>query len=199
MKNLPANIPYTGLISQIGQLLQEGRKKAASAVNTLLVQTNWQIGKYIVEFEQHGEEKSEYGSELIERLSRDLTVKYGKGFSRSNLFQIRLFYLKFSKIQTVSGQLTWSHYFEILKADDDLEIQFYVKQCEKENWSVRELRRQMNSMVFHRLALSKDKKGVLKLAEKGTEFNRPEDLIKDPYVFEFLGIPEQHHYHGFYE
>ncbi|GHV75998.1 hypothetical protein AGMMS49942_08190 [Spirochaetia bacterium] len=111
-------------------------------------------------------------------MSKDLTAKYGKGFSRSNLFQIRLFYLKFPKIQTVSGQLSWSHYFEILNADDELEIQFYVKQCEKENWSVRELRRQMNSRLFHRLALSKDKKGVLKLAEKGADFNRPEMLSK---------------------
>ncbi|GHV63429.1 DUF1016 domain-containing protein [Spirochaetia bacterium] len=195
MTNLPTNAPYTGLISQIGQLLQEGRKKAAYAVNTLLVQTNWQIGKYIVEFEQHGEEKSEYGSELLDRLSRDLTLAYGKGFSRSNLVYIRKLYLTFPIGETLSHQLTWSHYFEILKADDEMEIQFYVKQCEKENWSVRELRRQMNSMVFHRLALSKDKKGVLKLAEKGTEFNRPEDVIKDPYVFEFLGIPEHHHYH----
>jgi predicted nuclease of restriction endonuclease-like (RecB) superfamily len=87
--------------------------------------------------------------------------------------------------------LSWSHYFEILKADNDLEISFYLKECEKENWSVRELKRQMKSMLFHRLALSKDKEGVLELAEKGTEIKNPADIIKDPYVFEFLGIPQQ--------
>lgn len=114
-------------------------------VNTILVQTYWEIGKYIVEFEQKGNEKAEYGSQLFDRLSKDLTLAYGKGFSRSNLFQMRLFYVKFPIVQTVSGQLTWSHYFEILKADSELEIGFYAKQTEKERWSVRELKRQMKS------------------------------------------------------
>ncbi len=87
--------------------------------------------------------------------------------------------------------MSWSHYVEILKADNDLEISFYTRQCEKEHWSVRELKRQMKSMLFHRLALSKDKEGVLEIAQKGTEIQQPEDLIKDPYVFEFLGLPSQ--------
>jgi predicted nuclease of restriction endonuclease-like (RecB) superfamily len=102
---------------------------------------------------------------------------------------MRQFYLKLPKIQTPSGQLSWSHYAEILKGDNELEISFYTRQCEKENWSVRELKRQMKSMLFHRLALSKDKAGVLKIAEEGIETQKPEDIIKDPYVFEFLGIP----------
>jgi hypothetical protein len=114
-------------------------------------------------------EKAAYGSQLLDQLTKDLSERYGKGFSRSNVFQIRQFYLRFSKIQTLSGQfenvenqlnkLSWSHYIEILKADSDLEISFYAKQSEKENWSVRELKRQMQSVLFHRLALSKDKKG----------------------------------------
>ncbi|HZY35467.1 MAG TPA: DUF1016 N-terminal domain-containing protein [Mucilaginibacter sp.] len=136
---------YNQLISQIGHLLAMGREKAAMQVNTILVQTYWEIGKYIVEFEQKGNEKAEYGSQLFDRLSKDLTLAYGKGFSRSNLFQMRLFYVKFPIVQTVSGQLTWSHYFEILKADSELEIGFYAKQTEKERWSVRELKRQMKS------------------------------------------------------
>jgi predicted nuclease of restriction endonuclease-like (RecB) superfamily len=119
---------------------------------------------------------------------------YGKGFSRSNLFQIRMFYTKFKNIQTLSGLLSWSHYSEILKADSKLEISFYVKQCEKERWSVRELRRQMNSMLFHRLALSKDKEEVLALSQSGNEITKPEDIIKDPYIFEFLGIPQRQAY-----
>lgn len=183
---------YQSLKKEIGELLATGREQAGRAVNTILVQTYWQVGQHIVEFEQGGDEKSEYGSELLDRLSKDLTLEFGKGFSRSNLVYIRKFYLAFPKSETLSHQLSWSHYFEILKADDDLERNFYFKECEKENWSVRELRRQMKSMLFHRLALSKDKKGALELAEKGTEIQKAKDIIKDPYVFEFLGIDQQH-------
>jgi predicted nuclease of restriction endonuclease-like (RecB) superfamily len=185
---------YNKLIDQIGNLLVLGRAKAAQQVNTILVQTYWEIGKYIVEFEQHGNEKAEYGSLLFDQLSKDLTATYGKGFSRSNLFQIRLLYTTFPKIQTLSGQLSWSHYSEILKAGSELEIGFYTRQTEKERWSVRELKRQMKSMLFHRLALSTDKEGVLKLATKGHDVQQPEDLMKDPFVLEFLNIPEQHQY-----
>ena len=185
---------YSDLISRIGNLLQAGRKKAAQSVNTILVQTYWEIGRHIVEYEQNGNARAEYGTQLLDNLSKDLTRSYGKGFSRSNLFQIRQFYVRFQKIQTLSGLLTWSHYTEILKADTDLEISFYSKQCEVERWSVRELKRQMKSMLFHRLALSKDKEGVLKLAVEGHQIEKPEDLIKDPFVLEFLNIPEQYQY-----
>jgi predicted nuclease of restriction endonuclease-like (RecB) superfamily len=185
---------YNDLISRIGDLLQAGRQKSAQSVNVILVQTYWEIGRHIVEFEQKGNVRAEYGSQLLDNLSKDLTLSYGKGFSRSNLFQIRQFYVRFQKIQTLSGLLTWSHYTEILKADTDLEISFYSKQCEAERWSVRELKRQMKSMLFHRLALSKDKEGVLKLANEGHQIENPEDLIKDPFVLEFLNIPQQYQY-----
>lgn len=185
---------YTQLIDQIGDLLTLGREKVANSVNTILVQTYWEMGKYIVEFEQNGNEKAEYGTQLFERLSRDLTVAYGKGFGRSNLLYMRKLYLAFQISGALSHKLTWSHYYEILKSDSELEIGFYVKQTEKEKWSVRELKRQMKSMLFHRLALSTDKEGVLKLANEGHEISKPEDLIKDPFVLEFLNIPEQHHY-----
>lgn len=185
---------YQDLIDQIGTLLKQGRQKAAQSVNAILVNTYWEIGRYIIEFEQKGEFKSEYGSQLIDRLSKDLTSSFGKGFSRSNIFQIRLFYIKFQKIQTLSGQLTWSHYSEILKAENNLEIGFYSKQCEKERWSVRELKRQMKSSLFERIALSKDKEGVLRLANEGHILEKPEDLIKDPFVLEFLNIPQQYQY-----
>ncbi|ALI98684.1 PDDEXK nuclease domain-containing protein [Rufibacter tibetensis] len=186
--------PYNGLIKQIGELLQAGRAQAGRAINTILVQTYWQIGKHIVEFEQGGKAKAEYGSELLDRLSKDLTFAFGKGFSRSNLVYMRKFYMAFPNSETLSHQLSWSHYFEILKADNNLEISFYAKQCEKENWSVRELKRQMKSMLFHRVALSKDKTGVLQIAEQGADIQKPADIIKDPYVFEFLGIPQQYQY-----
>ncbi|MFN5302474.1 MAG: YhcG family protein [Pseudanabaena sp.] len=185
---------YQNLIQQIGELLHQGRQQAAQAVNNLLVQTYWQIGQHIVEFEQGGKAKADYGSELLDKLSKDLTLAYGKGFSRSNLNYMRKFYLSFPKSETLSHKLGWSHYFEILKADNELEINFYTKQCEKDNWSVRELKRQMKSMLFHRIALSKDKQGVLELSQKGVEIQQAEDIIKDPYILEFLNIPQQHQY-----
>ncbi|PZX57721.1 putative nuclease of restriction endonuclease-like (RecB) superfamily [Algoriphagus ratkowskyi] len=190
MTSKPEVNKYESLKSRIGELLLLGRENAGRAVNTILVQTYWHIGKHIVEFEQGGNEKLEYGSSVLDRLSRDLTLQYGKGFGRSNLFYMRKLYQAIGNSGTLSHKLSWGHYYEILKADNNLEIGFYSKECEKEKWSVRELKRQMKSMLFHRLALSKDKKAVLKLAEKGSEIQNPTDILKDPYVFEFLGIPD---------
>lgn len=107
---------------------------------------------------------------------------------------MRKLYLTFPKSETLSNVLSWSHYFEILRADNDLEINFYLSQCVKENWSVRELKRQMKSMLFHRLALSKDKKGVLELSKQGQDIQKAEDILKDPYVLEFLNIPQSNQY-----
>lgn len=165
-KNISEN-QYTLLIQDISDLLEQGRRAAIQKVNTILVETYWNIGKRIVDFEQKGKEKAEYGSELLKRLSKDLKTSYGKGFSKSNIYLMRLFYLKYEKFQTVSGKLTWSHYSELLSVSDDLSRSFYEKQCINENWSVRELKRQINSGLFQRLALSKDKKGVFELAQKG--------------------------------
>lgn len=189
-KMLSISKNYHALISDISSLLEQGRTKVAQTANTILVQTYWLIGRHIVEFEQNGQEKSEYGSDLLNRLSKDLTQLYGKGFGRSNLFYMRKFYHSFPNSGTLSHKLSWSHYYEILKADSPLEIGFYTKQAENENWSVRELKRQMQSMLFHRLALSKDKEGILTLAEKGQEITKPQDILRDPYVLEFLDIPQ---------
>lgn len=183
---------YDGLLLGIGQLLHSARQQAAQTVNTLLVQTYWHIGQHIVEFEQGGHEKADYGSGLLDRLSKDLTALHGKGFSRSNVFYMRKLYLSFPNSETLSHKLSWSHYFEILKADEPLEISFYSRQAALENWSVRELKRQMKSLLFHRLALSKDKEGVLQLASQGHELQQPEDLLKEPFVLEFLNIPQSH-------
>ncbi len=208
------------IISIIDELLQQGRQQAAIAINCRIVQTYWEIGRYIVEFEQKGELKQEYGTRLIDILSKNLSDKFGKGFLHTNWFNFRKFYLLFEKVQTASGQLIaskpykifqtvsgifetgetpshqlgWSHYCELLKIDESLERSFYEKQCGKEKWSVRELKRQINSALFHRLALSKDKEGVLELAKKGQVIASANDLIKDPYVFEFLNLPEQNLY-----
>ena len=188
------NSPYQKLIRQIGELLKERRSKAAYAVNTILVETYWNIGKYIIEFEQQGKLRAEYGSELIEKLSKDLTLAYGKGFNRNNLQYMRKLYAIFPICTTLSCKLTWSHYIEILKMDDPMEISFYTNQCEKENWSVRELKRQRNSMLFQRLALSRDKAGIMVLAQQGQEIQTPEDIIKNPYVLEFLDLPQKEKY-----
>jgi predicted nuclease of restriction endonuclease-like (RecB) superfamily len=185
---------YDQLITQIGSLLNTGRQEAAQAVNTVLVQTYWLIGQHIVEFEQKGNERAEYGTQLFERLAKDLTLLYGKGFGRSNLLYMRKLYQCFPISGTLSHLLTWSHYYEILKANNPLEISFYCKQCQLERWSVRELKRHMKSSLFERLALSKDKEGVLKLAREGHILESAGDLMKDPFVLEFLNIPEQNQY-----
>lgn len=185
---------YEQLISNIGDILTAGRKRVATAINSVLVQSYWAIGQHIVEYEQNGNERAEYGSKLLDRLSSDLKERYGVGFNRNNLQYMRKLYTAFPNCTTLSCKLSWSHYIEILKADDPLEISFYTAQCEKENWSVRELRRQRNSMLFHRLALSKDKEGVLALAAEGQEIQCAEDIVKDPYVLEFLNIPQRERY-----
>ncbi|HBA83650.1 MAG TPA: hypothetical protein DCZ95_06100 [Verrucomicrobia bacterium] len=185
---------YTQLISGIGTLLEDARHKTVQTINSFLVQTYWEVGKRIVEFEQAGSQRADYGTELLIQLSRDLSEQHGKGFSRSNLQYMRLLFIKYPICQTLSGKLGWSHYVELLGIGDDLARGFYEKQCVTENWSVRELKRQRDSALFERLALSRDKKGVLKLAKDGHKPESPSELVKDPYVLEFLKIPEAHRY-----
>lgn len=183
---------YTQLINTIGQLLKEGRKRALQTVNQILMRTYWEVGRQIVEFEQQGGEKAEYGSKLLEQLAQDLKLRYGKGFSRRNVYLMRKFYLIYKNVQTVSAELSWSHYVILLSLEEGLERHFYERQCALEQWSFRELRRQINSALFQRIALSKDKQGVLALAKRGNEVQRPEDIIKDPYILEFLKIQERY-------
>ncbi len=187
----PTKNTYNHLIANIGDLLALGRQKAFQKVNTVLVETYWNVGRQIVEFEQNGKEKAEYGSELLKKLSKDLTLTFGRGFSRSNLQNMRLLYLRFPKCQTLSGKLSWSHYAELLGVSDELAFSFYCKQTEIENWSVRELKRQIQSALFERLALSKDKEGILKLATQGQNSSEVKEIVKDPYVFEFLKLEQK--------
>jgi predicted nuclease of restriction endonuclease-like (RecB) superfamily len=181
---------YELLIKNVGVALEHGRHQAAYAVNSAMVQTYWEIGRQIVEYEQKGNEKAEYGSELLKRLSVDLTDHYGKGFGLSNINKMRKLYLCYPILQTLSAKLTWSHYVELLKIDDPLERSFYEKEAESERWGVRELKRQMDSMLFHRLALSTDRAEVLRLAKEGEIIERPEDILREPYIFEFTGLPQ---------
>ena len=181
---------YTQLINNIASVVQRAKINAYKAINNELVKANWEIGKYIVEYEQEGKEKAVYGSSLLSRISKDLKDKNGSGFSKSSVYLCRQFYIKYPIFQAVPGKLSWTHYAELLTVSDDLARNFYEKQTVNENWSYRELRRQIKTALFQRLALSKDKKGVLALASKGQEIAVPEDTIKDPYIFEFYKLPK---------
>lgn len=185
---------YVRLVSLITDVWDKARDNAAIAVNTELLEANWQTGRYIVEFEQRGKVKAPYGEQLLLNLAKDLTRMRGRGFSRSNLVYMRKFYLVFPKSETLSHQLTWSHYFELLKCDDPMEMQFYMKECINQGWKVRELKRQIKSSLFQRLALSTDKEGLLALASEGHKVQKAADIIRDPFVLEFTGLPKQKRY-----
>ncbi|MEZ5534841.1 MAG: PDDEXK nuclease domain-containing protein [Thiolinea sp.] len=185
---------YQGLVNSISDQLNQGQHQAVKLVNQAMLQTYWQIGKYIVEFEQNGHIQASYGKQLLQQLSRDLKHRYGRGFSRSNLQYMRLLYVHYPNYQTLSGKLSWSHYTELLSISNDVARSFYEQQCAQEGWSVRELKRQTQSALFERLALSKNKADILALAQTGQSITIPKDVIKDPYVFEFLDLPERNQY-----
>ncbi len=187
------NNNYQGLVSQISETFRQGQRQAIITVNAHLVDTYWQVGKYIVEFEQEGKNRAEYGAGLLGNLSKDLTLLHGKGFSLSNMKRMRQFYLIYQKGAKASHLLSWSHYVELLKIDNNLERSFYEQQCLLESWSIPELRRQKKSSLYLRLAASKDKDGILQLAKDGQTVVKPEDIIREPYILDFLQIPEPHH------
>jgi len=224
---------YHGLVDRIGEILALARSNVVRQINQTQVMAYWEIGREIVEFEQEGKARAEYGKELIVKLSEDMTEKFGRGFSEINLRNMRRFYLEFplriqqtlsvesqkpqtlsmksreeEKSQTLSDEsekyetlsvkfqpiLSWSHYCELLKVEEPLARSFYEQEAVKSNWSIRELRRQINSMLFERLAYSKDTKAVMNMAEKGQVIEKPEDAIKDPYILEFLNLKEETSY-----
>ena len=214
-----------GFVEQAVQLIQAARQQAVRQTNSLMVFTYFHLGKLIVEQEQGGKAKAQYGGEIIKQLSTELTKQFGQGFSERNLEQIRLFYVLYQqrngglpisqtlsakssskqKSQTVSAKsetlslvsfpeifpLSWSHYVTLLRVKNDDERSFYEIEATENNWSVRELKRQYDSSLYERLALSKDKKKVKQLAEKGQLVEKPEDVIKSPYILEFLGLDEK--------
>ena len=185
--------PNNSMILEIRELLENARKNVAQQVNTQLLTTYWNIGRIIVEYEQQNQIRADYGKQTLREFSKELTREFGKGFSRSNLQNMRAFYLAYEKCQTVSGKLSWSHYCELLSITDENKRSFYEKESINSGWSVRELKRQIDSSLYERLLLSSgdaNKEKVLSLAQKGIEINQPADIIRDPYVFEFLGVPE---------
>ena len=201
-----SNASLTDLSKKISNLLNESRQRVVQAVNHTMVLTYFEIGRMIVEEEQNGKERADYGSQLLSDLSNSLTQEFGRGFSITNLQQMRMFYNIYSKQQTLSAKsenseslsenfkLSWSHYLKLMRIDDELERKFYEIETLKNNWSLRELNRQYDSALFTRLAISKDKYEILRLSEQGQVIEKPQDVIKDPYVLEFIGIPEQNYF-----
>ena len=231
---------YSSLIIELSTLIEQGRKTAVRYVNTALVATYWLMGRRIVEYEQKGKERAEYGEELLERISKDLSSRFGKGFSLRNLRNMRSFYLLFPIQQTLSAEsskdkivqtlsaeliamfqtpseisqkgrtlsiqseiaishtlsakfpLSWSHYCLLMRLDEPFKREFYEAECISGNWSVRQLDRQIQSMLYERTALSKRKLAVISKAHEKPIAVRPEDEIKDPYILEFLGLRDEY-------
>ena len=180
------------LVNEIASIITNARNNVAKQVNNELLNAYWNIGRAIVEDELKNN-RGEYGKKQLLAISKNLTNKFGKGFSQSNLYNMKMFYTKYPIFQSVTGKLSWTHYCELLYISDDDKRSFYEKEAINANWSVRELKRQISSSLFERLLLSNgetNKKKVLELALKGNEIAKPEDIVKDPYVFEFLGLPE---------
>ncbi len=213
------------LFQQVVELLQNARQQVLRTVNSTMVYTYFEIGRIIVEEEQSGKDRAEYGKQILKGLSKQLTNEFGKGFSVDNLQNMRKLYLVYSISETVSSiskdahqkyetvssisknqdrielekvtlnfRLTWSHYIFLMNIDDHKERKFYEIEAVKYRWSLRELKRQYDSALYTRLALSRDKEGVLKLSQQGQIIEKPKDIIKDPYILEFLGLPELHQY-----
>ena len=180
------------LVNEISSIITNARNNVSKQVNSELLNAYWNIGRVIVENELKNN-RGEYGKKQLLAISKNLTNKFGKGFSQSNLYNMKMFYTKYPIFQSVTGKLSWTHYCELLYISDDDKRSFYEKEAINSNWSVRELKRQISSSLFERLSLSNgeaNKKKVLELALKGNEIAKPEDIVKDPYVFEFLGLPE---------
>lgn len=189
------NLKYidSHLLESIKHIVLNARKNVYQKVNQELILTYWQIGKEIVESEQKNNIDNKTSRQIILNLSKQLTNEIGRGFSRSNLFNMRKFYIEYKSVQSLTGHLTWTHICELLIIEDRDKRSFYEKECVNSSWSIRELKRQIDSSLYERLLLSQgnaNKTKVMELAQKGQELTKAEDILKSPYVFEFLGIPE---------
>ncbi len=190
---LVQNNEINDMFDNIKELIVNSRNRVYQTVNTEMLSLYWNIGKAIMEIQQ-GDERALYGETVLEKLSQKLTDEFGKGFSKRNLERMRKFYIYFPIATTVSSQLSWSHYLELLKVDEEAKRNFYIKETINSRWSVRELQRQIGSLLYERLVLSSDKQKILELAEKGHELKTSKDLVKDPFVLEFLDIKENTNY-----
>ncbi len=210
---------YANLVGNLTELLDKARHASARSVNAILTATYWEMGKRIVEYEQQGQQRAEYGKRLLERLAKDLTERFGRGFGYSNLNLIRQFYLTYKDrrpiLQSPIGEsqsgvvpepegvsavppasetqdyvLSWTHYVRLLPLDDPAQRDFYEEEARRGGWSVRQLDRQIDSMLYERIALSRKKGALLQKAHQGNISVNPEEEIRDPYILEFLGLPD---------
>ncbi|MDX3960560.1 PDDEXK nuclease domain-containing protein [Aliarcobacter skirrowii] len=186
------NLTKNNFYQEIKELLYSAKNRVYQTINTTMTQTYFQIGKRIVEEEQGGETRAEYGSALLKNLSSELIKEFGKGYSEQNLKNMRQFYLIYQKRQTVSSEfkLSWSHYIFLTRIENIDERNFYEIESIENSWSLRELKRQFDSGLFERLKLSSDKQKVKELSLNGQVIQTAQDLIKDPYILEFVGLPE---------
>ena len=186
------------IYQEIHDLLHNARQNIISNINSTMTKTYFLIGKRIVEEEQDGNKRAEYGKNLIKMLSEKLTKEFGKGFSETNLEQMRKFFKVYGIPQTLSEEfqfnLSWSHYLILMRIENINARNFYEIEAFENNWSLRELKRQVNSSLYERLVLSKDKEKVKELAVKGQIIEKAQDVIKDPYILEFLGLDEKSDY-----
>ena len=181
------------IFESIKNLVVNSRNRVYSTVNTEMLSLYWNIGKVIMKI-QLGDERASYGEEVIEKLSKKLIREFGKGFSSRNLRTMRRFYITYPIWKTVSAKLSWSHYLELIKIEEKEKRNFYLNETINSCWSVRELQRQINSLLYERLRISADKKKILELAQKGQVLRNSKDIVKDPFVLEFLDIKENTDY-----
>lgn len=185
----------------IKSLIESARSRVLKEINISMVHTYFEIGKIIVELKQNGDSRAEYGKSVLKNISTKLAENFGKGFSVDNIENMRRFYVAYSKSEKASRkfnaynfQLSWSHYLKLMRISDEAERKFYELEAIENNWSLRELKRQSDSALYQRLVLSRDKNKIKELSEKGLQINNPKDAIKDPYILEFIGLPEQKNY-----
>lgn len=178
------------IFEEVKKILQEARNKIYKTANNAMLEAYWNIGRIIVE-KQSGNEKAEYGAALLKNLSKEMTKEFGKGFTLTNLKYMRQFYLTFPKSHALSDQLSWTHYRLLMRVENENARNFYIEEAIKSNWSTRQLERQITTLFYERILSSKNKEKVSQEIYKlEPKKNRPEDIIKDPYVLEFLGLPE---------
>lgn len=178
------------LLQRIQEILEEARNKVYRTANSEMLRAYWNIGRVIVEEEQKGKDRAAYGSALLEDLATRLTDLYGKSFSSRNLRYMRQFYRSFSKWNAVRSELSWTHYRILLKVDKENSREFYMSEAISGNWSTRQLERQINSLYFDRLRMSKDMKGLMLDADNSEKVMKSGNIIKDPFVLEFLDVKE---------
>lgn len=179
-------------INEIKKILKNARQKAYTAVNSAMVEAYWEIGRRIVEEEQRGKERAEYGKEIVKNLSKELTEEFGKGFSRRTLWEMRKLYVYFSdyeKVRTLFAQLTWSHFQKVLRVSNEKARIFYLTEAAENMWSVRTLDRNISTLYYNRIVASIDKKIVENEMKEKTKKLQAEEFIKNPVVLEFLDLP----------